>query len=115
MPASASHSRSAFQGAELNVPRIAAISATLCVHITASPFLMVPVSLPEKVVPSSTVTQIVLRDPPKPEPVVLPPKPLLPKPVQTRQNPLPQTAMPRTSAPADATQASVAESLVGHI
>ena len=115
MPASASHSRSAFHVAELNVPRIAAISATLCVHITAFLFLMVPVSLPEKVMQPDTVTQITLRDPPKPEPVVLPPKPLLPEPVQTPQNPVPQTAMPSTSTPTDATQASVAESLVGDI
>jgi len=115
MPASASHSPSAFQVADLNGPRIAAITATLCVHITAFLFLMVPASLPEKAGPPGTVTQDFFRDPPKPEPVVLPPKPLLPKPVQTRQNPLPQIATPRTPEPADAALASVAESLVGDI
>ncbi len=39
-----------FKVPELNGPRIAAISATLCVHITAFLFLMVPIAMPEKVV-----------------------------------------------------------------
>ena len=52
MSVSASHSRSAIQATELNGPRIAAISATLCVHITAFLFLMAPIAMPDWVVPS---------------------------------------------------------------
>lgn len=111
MSVSASHSRSAFQDAELNGPRIAAISATLCMHIVAFLFLMAPIAMPDRVAPPETVTEIILRDPPKPEPVVLPPKPLAHKPVQARQNPVPQTAVARTSAPADASADSLADDI----
>jgi protein TonB len=115
MPVSASHSRSAHQATVLNGPRIAAISATLSVHVTAFLFLMAPIAMPDWVAQPETVTEIILRDPPKPEPVVLPPKPLAHKPVQARQNPVPQTAVARTSMPADATQARSADSMADDI
>lgn len=115
MPVSASHSRSAFQTTELNVPRIAAISATLCVHITAFLFLMAPIAMPDWVARPETVTEIILRDPPKPKPIVLPPKPLEPKPVRTLRNPMPQASVPRVSTPAEPVEASTEDSLPGDI
>jgi len=115
MPVSASHSRSAFQATELNVPRIAAISATLCVHVAAFLFLMAPIAMPERVAQPDTVTEIILRDPPKPKPVVLPPKPLEPKPLETRQTPVPQTLVPQTAKPAEPVEARSADSLPGDI
>jgi periplasmic protein TonB len=111
MPVSASHFRSAHQATELNGPRIAAISATLSVHVTAFLFLMAPIAMPDWVAQPETVTEIILRDPPKPEPVVLPPKPLAHKPVQARQNSVPQTAVARTSTPVDASADSLADDI----
>lgn len=113
MPVPASHSRSAFQTTELNGPRIAAISATLCVHITAFLFLMAPIAMPDWVAQPETVTEIILHDPPKPEPIVLPPKPLEPKPREPLHIPVPQTVVAQTAKPAESVEASVEDSLPG--
>ena len=115
MSVSASHSKPAFQATELNGPRIAAISATLCVHITAFLFLMAPIAMPDWVAPSETVTEIILRDPPKPEPIVLPPKPIEPKPIETQQIPVPQTVVPQTAKPADTIEATTQDALAGDL
>ena len=115
MSVSASHSKPAFQDTELNGPRIAAISATLCVHITALLFLMAPIAMPDWVAPSETVTEIILRDPPKPEPIVLPPKPIEPKPIETQQIPVPQTVVPQTAKPADTIEATTQDALAGDL
>jgi len=90
MSVSASHTQFAFDVAELNVSRIAAISATVCVHMLAFMFLMVPVSLPDKVMREDFRTEISLADPVKPKPIVIPPKPLVAKPVADK----PQTLNP---------------------
>ena len=80
MSVSVSHTQFAFDVADLNVSRIAAISATVCVHMLAFMFLMVPVSLPDKVMREDVLTEISLVDPVKPKPIVIPPKPLVDKP-----------------------------------
>ena len=80
MSVSVSHTQFAFDVADLNVSRIAAISATVCVHMLAFMFLMVPVSLPDKVMREDVRTEISLVDPVKPKPIVIPPKPLVDKP-----------------------------------
>ena len=80
MSVSASHTQFAFDVADLNVSRIAAISATVCVHMLAFMFLMVPVSLPDKVMREDVRTEISLVDPVKPKPIVIQPKPLVDKP-----------------------------------
>ena len=91
MSVSASHSQFAFDAVELSVPRIAAISATACVHILAFMFLMVPVSLPSPVAREDTRTEIIMADPIKPKPIVVQPKPLAVKHIADRSqrlNPL---------------------------
>ena len=80
MSVSVSHTQFAFDVADLNVSRIAAISATVCVHMLAFMFLMVPVSLPDKVMREDVRTEISLVDPVKPKPIVIQPKPLVDKP-----------------------------------
>lgn len=66
----------------ISVPRIAAVSATLCIHIVAFALLMMPVSLPDRQVLPETITQVTFPDPPKPElqPVIMPLRPLAPSP-----------------------------------
>lgn len=115
MSVSASHYRSAFQPADLNVSRIAAISTAASVHITAFLFLMAPIALPDRLVRPETITQIVLPEPPKPKPVVLPPKPLAPKPLESRQMPVPQTLVPQMAQPAEPIEATTQDALAGDI
>lgn len=81
MSVSASHGQFAFDFAELNLSRIAAISATACVHILAFMFLMVPVSMPERVAREDIHTVAIFKDPVKAKPIVIPPKPLVVKPI----------------------------------
>ncbi|HWR96021.1 MAG TPA: TonB family protein [Arenimonas sp.] len=115
MSVSASHSRSAYQSADLNVSRIAAISTAVSVHIAAFLFLMAPIALPDRLLQPETVTQVVLHDPPKPKPIVLPPKPLAPKPLETRQMPAPQTLVPHEDRPADTVEATTQDALAGDL
>lgn len=115
MSAFTSHSRSALQSPELSVSRIAAISTAASVHITAFLFLMAPIALPERMAPPDAVIQIVLQDPPRPKPVVLPPKPLDPKPFETRQTLLPQALVPQTAEPAEPAEATTADPLAGDL
>jgi protein TonB len=61
---------------ELNPARILAISTTLAVHIVAFGFLMVPLSLPERIAVDRDVIELTIVEPEKPEPV---PLPILPK------------------------------------
>lgn len=66
---------------QLSPARIAAISATLAIHILAFGLLLVPVSLPESTNTRQTVTEIIFTEPEKPKPIPLlpvPPKPLAP-------------------------------------
>lgn len=61
--------------------RIAAISATLAIHVAAFGLLMVPVSLPEPMAAQRAVTEIMFTEPDKPKPIPLlpvPPKPVAP-------------------------------------
>lgn len=80
----------AFQSASvwehLNPARIAAISATLAIHILAFGLLMMPVALSERIVPETTATEVVFIEPDKPKPT-----PLLPVPPNP---PAPVTATP---------------------
>lgn len=65
----------------LNPARIAAISATLAIHILAFGLLMMPVALSERILPAPTTTEIDFIEPDKPKPAPLlpvPPKPLAP-------------------------------------
>lgn len=66
----------AFSWEELNPARILAISTTLAVHIVAFGFLMVPLSLPERIAVDRDVIELTIVEPEKPEPV---PLPILPK------------------------------------
>jgi protein TonB len=63
---------------ELNPARILAISTTLAVHIVAFGFLMVPLSLPERIAVDRDVIELTIVEPEKPEPVPLPILPTLP-------------------------------------
>jgi protein TonB len=85
------------------------------VHITAFLFLMAPIALPDRLVQPETVTQIVLQDPPKPKPIVLPPKPLKPKPLESRQMPVPQTLVPQTAKPDETVEATAQDALAGDL
>jgi periplasmic protein TonB len=88
MSVSASHGQFAFDFAELNLSRIAAISATACVHILAFMFLMVPVSMPDRVAHEDIRTEIILTDRVIPKPIVIPPKPLVAKPIADKPDTL---------------------------
>jgi protein TonB len=63
---------------ELNPARILAISTTLAVHIVAFGFLMVPLSLPERIAVDRDVIELTIVEPEKPEPVPLPILPTMP-------------------------------------
>jgi protein TonB len=108
MSVSASHTQFAFDVAELNVSRIAAISATVCVHMLAFMFLMVPVSLPNKVAYEDTRTEISLADPVKPKPII-PPKPLVAKPVADKPQTLHPVAVSKPRDVALSTEISTAK------
>lgn len=64
----------------LSVPRIAAVSATLCIHVVAFALLMMPVSMPDRPYLPETITNVDFLSPPKPEvkPEIIPLKPLAP-------------------------------------
>ena len=87
----------------LNPARIAAISATLVIHILAFGFLMVPVALPERMAVEKTVTEIIFTEPEKPKPMPLlplPPKPAAPvaaAPARPSVAPLPKTDSPEAT------------------
>jgi len=77
----------------LSLPRIAAISATVSIHLVAFGFLLMPVSLPDWLDAAETRTEITFTvpDPPKPpEPVVL--RPLTPPAVLPRSTTIPSIA-----------------------
>ena len=82
---------------QLSPARIAAISATLAIHILAFGLLLVPVSLPESTNTRQTVTEIIFTEPEKPKPIPLlpvPPKPMAPvtaAPARPSVMPLPKT------------------------
>jgi periplasmic protein TonB len=73
----------------LSVPRIAAVSATLSIHIVAFALLMMPVSMPDRPYLPETITNVDFLNPPKPEikPELIPLKPLAPT---TPAKPVPQ-------------------------
>lgn len=71
----------AFTWEDLNPARILAISTTLAVHIVAFGFLMVPLSLPERIPVDRDVIELTIFEPEKPEPLslpILPTKPVEP-------------------------------------
>ena len=82
---------------QLSPARIAAISATLAIHLLAFGLLMVPVNLPEPIATQRTITEIIFTEPEKPKPIPLlpvPPKPLAPVtavPARPALTPLPKT------------------------
>ncbi len=71
----------------LSVPRIAAVSATLSIHVAAFALLMMPVSLPDRSVLPEIITNVDFLNPPKPEvkPEIIPLKPLAPSTPTTPQ------------------------------
>lgn len=56
----------------LNPARILAISTTLAVHVVAFGFLMMPLSLPERIAIHQDVTVLTIVEPEKPKPAPLP-------------------------------------------
>lgn len=97
---------------QLSPARIAAISATLAIHILAFGLLMVPVSLPEPMTTQRAVTEIIFTEPEKPKPIPLlpvPPKPMAPvttAPARPSVTPLPKT---------DSAQATTDQPLPGDV
>jgi periplasmic protein TonB len=77
----------------LSVPRIAAVSATLSIHVVAFALLMMPVSMPDRPYLPETITSVDFLDPPKPEvkPETIALKPLAPS------TPLAPQTKPRSS------------------